>query len=391
MKKLVFLVVSVIIFVTLSIIAFNFSNNSSKQLVKNDTGITKSIQTTNNKINTTPTQKPVSQTGDYVIENIKTENTEEGLVISWKDVQTENMQNLRLIRTASNPEGKSTVYNVLNSNGRYIDKDVDAGIRYYYELQGKSGKREVYSGQVSYQVEGNINLPYNQPFFTINNKQKYYEPNKTVNTFIQNGHLMIPLKSVVEVLGGSVYWVTEKNNVKSKNVVIKYKKTEVEMFNGKQEIIVNRKPMSINFIPIVKNDTFYASATIIKDFFGCQLTSDNTSMTIIKPLEQELPQKTDNSNLQIITVIEGDPFEITLMDQVSDGKKWFYSVPNSNALSLLGKRYEDEAKGSSKYILTFKATKSADINLSFRYFNPGLGENTSDNLISYQIKPISRQ
>lgn len=164
----------------------------------------------------------------------------------------------------------------------------------------------------------------------------------------------------------------------------------MEIFSGKKGIIVNRSPKPIDFTPGVKDETFYAGASIFKDYLSCQVQTNSNILTIDKSID-DAAKNTKNEISQDISVMEGGDFEITLVSDSAGTKRWFYSIDNSDAVSLAARRYEDDKKGTSKYIQTFKALKSGEYNIICRYFTPKLGEINSSKTMIYKIKITPKQ
>lgn len=385
-KKIVGILVSIMLFVILTVVSFNLSGKDETpvQVVPKPSS---TAQTSNPVIK--PSKEPIS--GDLVITDLSVLVVNNEVKLTWTNPDMSNISNLRIIRTPSKSEGESAVYNITDTKGKFTDKNVKPGIRYYYEIVGKIRSANIYSGIVCAELSGKIILSTDATYMTVNGEEKFYDASKKSKPYIHGETIMVPLKGVGDLLGGSVYWVTENNKTNTKSAVLKFRKTEIELFVGKKSIIVNRKEKDIDFAPTIKDGVLYAPYTIISDYMICSVKKTKGILTIEKPIDEPSSLENVKPIIRDLSVMEDEDFEIALIDPSTDGKKWYYKSDVKDSIDLKSKIIKDDKDGITKNIFTFNSSKKGEYKFILKYFNPRLGENYSEQTLIYTIKVTPKQ
>lgn len=87
--------------------------------------------------------------------------------------------------------------------------------------------------------------------------------------------LLLPLRSVVQGLGGAVAWDAE-----TKHVDVTYRGRKLLLSTGKEEAVFNGYEIEMPVAPETINGTLYVDATIITEFFATEVVWDSTQRQI---------------------------------------------------------------------------------------------------------------
>lgn len=125
---------------------------------------------------------------------------------------------------------------------------------------------QAYSGALTYQVEININGE---------------RINTQVKPFIKEGSTLVPLRGVVEKLGGQVEWVAEDRRVN-----VNYKDISISLQIDNNQAMVNGAAKSLEVAPIIHNDSTMIPVRFVAENMGMwvQWVSEARLVTITEPV-----------------------------------------------------------------------------------------------------------
>lgn len=125
-----------------------------------------------------------------------------------------------------------------------------------------------------------IVLKINDKFMLVNGEKKEIDPGRGTYPIILNGRTLLPIRAVVEALGGSVEWIE-----KEEKVTIDFNNTKIELWIGKNSAKVDGVYKSIdpnnpNVVPIIINGRTMLPLRFIAENLGCVVDWDSKEMII---------------------------------------------------------------------------------------------------------------
>lgn len=167
----------------------------------------------------------------------------------------------------------------------YTDKNVENGKTYFYMIKAVfSDKAGVKSyGEASnivtatpMQGKGIIELVIGNPLMKVNNVNKEIDPGKSTTPVSVNGRTFVPIRAIIETMGGSVSWVANEQKI-------------VIVLNGKTiELWINSKAAKINGVSKQTDVAPYTSKTgrtmvplrFVIENLSCDVSWDGPSQSI---------------------------------------------------------------------------------------------------------------
>ncbi len=172
---------------------------------------------------------------------------------------------------------------------KYIDKTVLPGTTYYYRVKAfnRSGVSP-YSNEVSITTKANaiqkteIKLNPDNPMMTVNGVKKEIDPGRGTKPVIipKWGRTVVPIRAIVEALGGTIEW-----DGVARKVMIKFNGNKIELRIDNPRARVNGKAKWIdennhNVRPIIRNDRTMLPLRFVAESLGCKVDWDNDTRTI---------------------------------------------------------------------------------------------------------------
>ena len=313
---------------------------------------------------------------NYIINDLKADLDNNDARITWTSPPKEGVRNFILVRTASKPEGRDVTYNVSLDDGFFQDDGLMPGMRYYYELRGDLPNGEIRSAIAHVDVPGKIELSVLWPHILVNGQRVPYDEDQTVRSYVMRHSVMIPIKPVIEVLGGTANWVVEGKSLSQKDAVIRYRQLEIEVSAGNFEILVNRQKERLGFYPVVQDGFLYVSSELVEEYLGYDVTVDMGTITIQKPVEEK---KLNHNKIEVednnADIGLGKKFTLTLPVEPNDGRKWFYIIESGEGnVRLVGRNEIVDEFGVKRHNFVFEAKNQGQTVMRFICFKPGMGE-----------------
>lgn len=325
---------------------------------------------------------------NYIINDLKAELGNNDARITWTSPPKEGIINFILVRTASKPEGRDVVYNVSLDDGFFQDDGLMPGMRYYYELRGDLPNGEIRSAIAHVDVPGKIELSVLWPHILVNGQRVPYDEDQTVRSYVMRHSVMIPIKPVIDVLGGTANWIVEEKSLSQKDAVIRYGQLEIEVSAGNFEILVNRQKERLGFYPVVQDGFLYVSSEFVEEYLGYDVTVNKGTITIQKPVEKEklnhnkIEAEVNNADIGL-----GKTFTLTLPVDPNDGRKWFYIIESGEGnVRLIGRNEIVDESGVKRHNFVFEAQNQGQTDMRFICFKPGIGELLPEEERFYSIR-----
>lgn len=216
-------------------------------------------------------------TGEILKNNL---NNIVGIELKW-NFQSENKY--KIIRSENGTE--SEIFENITSNS-FIDVSIEPNKVYEYTVFGESGKSnkviiDVSQFKNSEYIENNnkncIALRVGDPYMNHNGKEKKIDKSGSIYPVIINGMALLPIRTVVETMGGSADW-----NETEKLVSLKAWNNIVEIPVGKNEIRVNGSSARFDVPAVIISSRIFIPVRHLESL-GCEVNwIEETKRIVIK-------------------------------------------------------------------------------------------------------------
>ncbi len=119
-----------------------------------------------------------------------------------------------------------------------------------------------------------IILKIDDPVMTVNKTEKEIDSFGT-SPIISNGRTLLPIRAVVEEMGGTVEW-----NAENKQTELKYGDTDIILTTDSQTALLNGAETAIDTAPVIINARTFLPIRFIAESFGFKVDWDSDSKTI---------------------------------------------------------------------------------------------------------------
>ncbi|MBQ8942206.1 MAG: hypothetical protein IJ062_10260 [Firmicutes bacterium] len=119
-----------------------------------------------------------------------------------------------------------------------------------------------------------IVLKIDDPVMTVNNSEKEIDGFGTA-PIISNGRTLLPIRAVVEEMGGSVEW-----NAENKQTELKYADTDIVLTTDSKTALLNGAETAIDTAPVIINARTFLPIRFIAESFGFSVDWNSESKTI---------------------------------------------------------------------------------------------------------------
>jgi hypothetical protein len=170
-----------------------------------------------------------------------------------------------------------------NVNGSFkATVNLSLGSNYFYfAFQDKAGNKSKTTIEIKRISITKIVLQIGKPDMFVNGKVVPIDAESKITPIIEGGRTLIPIRAVVESLGGYVSW--DKNE---KKITLLLDKNKVEMWVGKNTALVNGKETYIdssnpNIMPKIISGRTFIPLRFVAESLGAQVDWDNKTQTIV--------------------------------------------------------------------------------------------------------------
>ncbi len=120
-----------------------------------------------------------------------------------------------------------------------------------------------------------IRLLIGDPYMTINGIRHEIDPGRGTKPLIMEERTILPIRAVVEALGGSVSW-----NGDEKKVTIARQNKVIEMWVGKKEMLVNGLKVTNDVAPVIIGERTYVPVRFVAENLNCDVNWDGETRTV---------------------------------------------------------------------------------------------------------------
>ena len=120
-----------------------------------------------------------------------------------------------------------------------------------------------------------IYLTIGNAFMTVNGTQMEIDPGRGTVPLIMGGRTILPIRAVVEAIGGSIKW----NDTDRKITIIK-QNTTIEMWIDKKEMLVNGLSITNDVPPVIIGARTYVPVRFVGENLNCDVGWDQAAQRV---------------------------------------------------------------------------------------------------------------
>lgn len=179
----------------------------------------------------------------------------------------------------------------LSADGSALQWSADGSFSYQATLKNgensielvavdKLGNRSVQTVSLTYVSTMTIVLRIGQLFMTVDGQKMAIDPSSKVAPIIQNGRTLLPIRALIEALGGTAGW-----DAASRKATITLKSTVLQLWIGKSTATVRGHSIPIDakdkkVVPVIVQGRTFLPLRFIAENLGLNLVWDGTARTI---------------------------------------------------------------------------------------------------------------
>lgn len=221
--------------------------------------------------------------------NNNSEAFNSGARLSWK---TSSGLGYRLYRSISSSSLGISVTDFYITSTSYADVNVEPNTTYYYTVKPVLAEANPYQGISEVMGDtiatfvvttGNtisntgsfknfIMLKLENPYLTKNGISEEIDPGRGTTPIIISGRTMVPIRAIVEAMGGTVSW-----DGKTQKITLTARGNTVEMWLGSKEMRINGNSVKIDVPPTSKNGRTFVPVRFAAENLNCKVDWINST------------------------------------------------------------------------------------------------------------------
>lgn len=221
------------------------------------------------------------------------ESFESGVRLSWSPVTSIGY---RMFRSTSKDSLGISVTDFYISSTSYADVNVDPNTTYYYTIKPVLAEANPYQGideklgdtiatftvttQATIYKPGSfknfIMLQLDNPNMSKNGVSQEIDPGKGTTPMILSGRAMVPIRAIVEAMGGRVVW-----DGNAQKITLIARGNTVEMWLNKTDIIINGKSKKMDVAPTLINGRTFVPVRFSAENLNCKVDWINSTKEAI--------------------------------------------------------------------------------------------------------------
>ncbi|KAF1085275.1 hypothetical protein SPSYN_01411 [Sporotomaculum syntrophicum] len=208
------------------------------------------------------------------------------IYLTWQDNSgADNPEACFMIYRGEHPGGSTTyLTSVKRDFNEFTVTDLSPNQTYYFSVKaysdwGSSEASNEANATTSPPFANLISLQIGSPDMLVNGKQQKIDPGRNTTPMVIDGRSMVPIKSIIEAMGGEVAW----DSVEQK-VSVKLKDSNVEVWIGSNKAKVNGLNAITDTAPSVINGRTMLPLRFISENLGSDVkyNSSTQKVTIIQ-------------------------------------------------------------------------------------------------------------
>lgn len=157
--------------------------------------------------------------------------------------------------------------------GNYICTSTPTQIEDFYLFETSS---ENDSDESTEDTSIEIKLKINDPKMTVNDEIQEIDPGRGTAPIIANDRTILPIRSIVEILGGTVDW-----DGKEQKITIAIETKAIELWIGKKKIVINGEERQLDTEPMIINGRTMLPLRYVVENIGCNVIWNDKDKEII--------------------------------------------------------------------------------------------------------------
>lgn len=244
-------------------------------------------------------QNPVTPPAASASTDTGAEAFESGARLMWPSVQ--NILGYRLYRSKNQRQLGISVTDFYITSTSYADVNVEPNTTYYYSVKPVLAEANPYQG-IEEQLgdviatftitTGNeiykpgffkhfIMLKLDSPYMSIDGVEEEVDPGRGTAPIVLAGRTMVPIRAVVEAMGGTVGW-----DGATSLITLEARGNKVEMWLGKTDIKVNGTMKEMDIAPVAKDGRTYVPVRFAAENLNCKVDWINSTKEAIIVYEE---------------------------------------------------------------------------------------------------------
>lgn len=207
----------------------------------------------------------------------------------------------RLFRSTSPSKLGISVTDFYITSTSYADVNVEAKTTYYYTVKPVLAEARPYEGIeeklgptiATFTVTTGseiykpgtfkhfIMLKLESPTMSVDGVSQEVDPGRGTTPLVISGRTMVPIRAVVEAMGGTVGW-----DGPTQKITLSARGNTVEMWLGKKDIKINGNTQSMDIAPISKNDRTFVPVRFAAENLNCKVDWINSTKEAIIVYEE---------------------------------------------------------------------------------------------------------
>ncbi|KAB3534763.1 hypothetical protein F8154_07835 [Alkaliphilus pronyensis] len=214
---------------------------------------------------------------------LRAEAVEDGIALKWhKPYYSSNIIGYNLYRgTKSGKQSATPITDFPIEKTSYTDKNIEDDTTYYYILRAVYKDKNL--GVPSEEVKVKSNLSYRTIVLEIGSRYMYVDghrreidPGKKTEPIIKNGRTFLPIRAVIEAMGGDIEWES-----KNQKVTIFYNDNVIELWIGNKNARVNGSRRITDVAPYISDSSrTMLPLRFIVENLGCEAEWDGVNKRV---------------------------------------------------------------------------------------------------------------
>lgn len=201
--------------------------------------------------------------------------TSVGIKIDW-----ENSTNTAYRVYRAEPGGMPEAISGVIYGNSFVDVNVESNKKYYYMAVPESeGSISVIDENISVEtVTPTIVQPENtekknyilmkigSPSMIVGEETLEIDPGRNTAPIVQNGRTLVPIRAIIESMGGSASW-----DANERKITLEANGHKVQMYLGEKDIIADGETKQMDIAPEIINDRTMLPIRFAAENIGCQI------------------------------------------------------------------------------------------------------------------------
>jgi|GEM_PF-2099262 len=227
------------------------------------------------------------------------ETFESGNRLSWTPYT--NAIGYRIFRSTTKGVEGISVTDFYITSVSYADVNVESNTTYHYTIRPVLAEADpvrgideklgpviatytLKTGNVTYKpgtTKNFIMLQLDNPYLTKNGIKSEIDPGRGTKPVIISSRTMVPIRAIVEAMGGTVGW-----DPNTQKITLKARGNTVEMWIGKTDIFINGVGTKMDVTPVVTNDRTFVPVRFAAENLNCKVDWINSTKEAVIVYEE---------------------------------------------------------------------------------------------------------